>query len=157
MINTKHLREIAANSTRVVAWYPHSQYDGYHPGKASIRGPFGRWMLIEGGENEPGKLGSGVADLTNDAIFGAEAMNNLVPLCDEIDALRARIILLEEIKLSVKFFFNDQTYGQDKLKACYDAHDDSHPASTMKGEQYENAERALSRLEACSASADDGR
>lgn len=43
------LREIANKSTRVVGWYPHSQYDGYHLGKASVRGPFGRWLLVEGG------------------------------------------------------------------------------------------------------------
>ncbi len=83
------LRELAAKSTRVVGWYAHSQHDGYHPGKAAVRGPFGRWMLIEGGENRPGEMGEGVADLYDDAKFAAAAMNSLVPLLNEIDQLKA--------------------------------------------------------------------
>ena len=66
--------ELEKKSSQVVQWYPHSQYDGYHPGKASVRGPFGRWLLIEGGEND-GKLGYGIADLYDDAKYCAHSMN----------------------------------------------------------------------------------
>lgn len=90
------LRELAAKSTRVVGWYPHSQYDGYHPGKASVRGPYGRWLLVEGGENKPGELGHGVADLYDDAKFAAAAMNNLVHLLDEIDRLKKEVQQLKQ-------------------------------------------------------------
>jgi hypothetical protein len=83
----KMLRELAAKSTRVQGWYAHSQYDGYHPGKASVRGPFGRWLLVEGGENKPGELGQGVADLYDDAKFAAAAMNNLPALLDALDRI----------------------------------------------------------------------
>lgn len=86
------LRELKEKSTQVVRWYPHSQYDGYHPGKASVRGPFGRWMLIEGGEHGLGeygtgkaKLGEGVADLYDDAKFAAAAMNSLPTLLNMIE------------------------------------------------------------------------
>ncbi len=83
------LRKLAENSTKVVSWYPHSQYDRYHPGKASVRGPFGRWFLLDGGECKNGspELGQGVADLYDDAKFAAAAMNNLVPLLDRVEEL----------------------------------------------------------------------
>ena len=97
--SAKELRELAAASTRVVNWYPHSQSDGgYHPGKASVRGPFGRWFLVSGGDNgmgDPIKYPVPVADLYDDAKFAAAAMNNLVPLLDEVETLRDRLELLE--------------------------------------------------------------
>lgn len=70
-------------STRVVKWYPHSQSDGYHLGKASVRGPFGRWFLVEGGSNgmgDPIKSPTPVSDLFDDAKFAAAAMNALQKL-----------------------------------------------------------------------------
>lgn len=88
MIDKKKLRELANASTRVVGWYPHSQYDGYHPGRASVRGPFGRWFLVEGANGEvEGSPIYPVADLYDDAKFAAAAMNNLVALLDRIDEL----------------------------------------------------------------------
>ncbi len=82
------LRILAEKSTRVQGWYPYSTGDGYHPTEASVRGPFGRWFRVSGGESGAGgKLGEGVADLNDDAKFAAAAMNNLVALLDENDML----------------------------------------------------------------------
>lgn len=97
-LDKKTLRALAEASTNVVAWYPHSQYDGYHPGQAAVRGPFGRWFLVSGGDNgmnDPVKYPTPVADLYDDAKFAAAAMNNLIPLLDEIEALEAEIALLK--------------------------------------------------------------
>jgi hypothetical protein len=87
----KMLRDLASKSSCVVSWYPYSLGDGYHPGQASVRGPSGRWFLVTGGESGSmtGGLGEGVAELNDDARFAAAAMNNLVPLLDEIDRLEA--------------------------------------------------------------------
>jgi hypothetical protein len=93
-LDKEYLRNLAKNSTEVVAWYPHSKGDGYHPGRSCVRGPFGRWMLIEGGDNgmgDPVRYPTPVADLDDDAKFAAAAMNNMVPLLDEIDRLEAEI------------------------------------------------------------------
>lgn len=94
----EQLRDLCDKSTRVNAWYPHSQYDGYHSGKASIRGPFGRWLLVEGGESGApgGKLGSGVADLYDDAKFAAAAMNSMPALLDLIDEKDRKIAELKK-------------------------------------------------------------
>lgn len=95
----KALRAIAEKSTPVVAWYPHGPGDGYHPGQGSVRGPFGRWFLVSGGDNgmqDPVKYPVPVAPLEDDAKFAAAAMNNLVPLLDELD-LRDKMI--EELVL----------------------------------------------------------
>lgn len=93
-MDKKKLRELAERSTRVVAWYPHSKHDGYHPGKASVRGPFGRWLLVEGGSNglnDEGNHPTPVADLDDDANFAAAAMNNFVPLLDEVQRLESAL------------------------------------------------------------------
>lgn len=98
-MDRKALRALAEASTRVVGWYPHSQYDGYHPGKASVRGPFGRWLLVEGGDNgmrDPVKYPTPVADLYDDAKFAAAAMNNLVPLLDAIDEMEKELADLKK-------------------------------------------------------------
>jgi hypothetical protein len=79
----QELREIAENSTKVNSWTPHSEYNGYHPGKASVRGPFFRWFIVQGGEGYE----KNVANLFDDAKFAAAAMNNLVPLLDRVDKL----------------------------------------------------------------------
>lgn len=92
----KMLRELANKSTRVVGWYPHSQYDGYHLGNASVRGPFGQWFLVQGAE-EGTKYSEHVADLYDDAKFAAAAMNNLVALLDEIDRLEAKVSSSESV------------------------------------------------------------
>lgn len=89
-LSLKELRELAVKFTHVVGWYPHGPGDGYHPGQASVRGPFGRWFLLSGGDNGMGdsvKHPTPVADLIDDAKFASAAMNNLVPLLDEIERL----------------------------------------------------------------------
>jgi hypothetical protein len=81
------LRELANKSTKVVAWYPHSQYEGFSGG-ATVRGPYHRWFTVK-----PGSSGTGdeinnpapVSDPYDDAKFCAAAMNNLVSLLDELD------------------------------------------------------------------------
>ena len=98
MIDKKKLRELAKSSTKVAGWYAHSQYDGYHLGQASVRGPFGRWFLVSGGDNgmkDPVNHPVPVSDLFDDAKFAAAAMNNLVALLDEIEVLESRIKELE--------------------------------------------------------------
>lgn len=98
------LRLLAAKSTEVVSWYPYPLGDSYHPGQASVRGPFGRWFLVGGGDNgmgDPIKYPVPVADLDDDARFAAAAMNNLVPLLDEIDRLEKEVESLKRPKTSV--------------------------------------------------------
>lgn len=94
MKTTKDLRaflsELERKSSRVNGWYAHNQYDSYHPGRASVRGPFGRWLLVEGGENKPGELGVGIADLYDDAKFAAAIMSNARALLDDLDTLETR-------------------------------------------------------------------
>lgn len=87
----KEIKEALAKSTKVVGWYPYSQFDGYHLGKASVRGPFGRWLLVEGGDNgmgDPINHPTPVADLFDDAIYAAIAMNSVPILLNEIEKLR---------------------------------------------------------------------
>lgn len=89
----EELRAIAAKASKVVGWYPYPKGDGYHPGKASVRGPYGRWFLVEGGVDANGELYEGMADLNDDAKFAAAALNNFAPLLDEIDRLRSALAL----------------------------------------------------------------
>lgn len=93
----KEIEEKLEKSTKVVAWYPHSQYDGYHLGEASVRGPFGRWFLVSGGHNgmNQTEYPTPVADLCDDAKYCAIAMNSIPILLNEINALRERIFVLE--------------------------------------------------------------
>lgn len=96
----EELRKLAEASTRVVGWYAHSQYDGYHPGSASVRGPFGRWLMVEGGDNgmgDPVKYPTPVADLYDDAKFAAAAMNSLVPLLDENEQLEKELSFARQV------------------------------------------------------------
>lgn len=81
----KELRDLASKSTRVVAWYPHGRGNQCGLNEATVRGPCFRWFRVVGGED----YATRVADVEDDAKFAAAAMNNLVPLLDEIDALRA--------------------------------------------------------------------
>jgi hypothetical protein len=73
----KALRDIANNSTRVVAWYPHY---------SEVRGPFCRWFTCSDVSDIYKK---DVSSKENDCNFAAAAMNNLVPLLDEVELLRA--------------------------------------------------------------------
>lgn len=87
----KELRAIADASTRVVGWYAHT-YSG------EVRGPFCRWLTVTGGDNgmvDPIKYPTPVSSIADDTLFAAAAMNNLVPLLDYIDTLKARIAELE--------------------------------------------------------------
>ena len=92
----EELKRLAEQSTKVVAWYAHSQYDGYHPGKASVRGPFGRWFLVEEGggwnKDEP----KPVADLFDDAKYAAAAMNALPALIERVERLTDALEQLAE-------------------------------------------------------------
>lgn len=76
------LREVAANATQVVSWYPHGVEDG------TVRGPYHRWFKCTG--NEDGKHPT--ANIENDVNFAAAAMNNLVPLLDHIEELERQIV-----------------------------------------------------------------
>lgn len=89
----QELREIAENSTKVNSWTPHSEYDGYHPGKASVRGPFFRWLIVEQVDERDRKY---VADVYDDAKFAAAAMNNLVPLLNRVDKLTEALEFVHE-------------------------------------------------------------
>lgn len=73
------LREIASKSTKVVAWYD----DG-----GTVRGPFNRWFHCT---DVPEQYRSHVAWAGDDCTFAAAAMNNLVPLLDELDAMDKEI------------------------------------------------------------------
>lgn len=87
MIDTKKLKEIANKSTKVVAWYPHRGGDSVCEG-ATVRGPFFRWFQVLPGNDA---YQDQCADSYDEAKFAAEAMNNLVPLCDEVDLLREQL------------------------------------------------------------------
>lgn len=87
-MSREELRKIAEESSDVVAWYP-------HPEDNTIRGPFGRWLqVIEGGSGYPG-VPAPIATAENDTRFTAAAMNNLVPLLDELDAMERKIVDLQ--------------------------------------------------------------
>ena len=86
----KKIRELAAKSTKVVQWWPYSQYDGYTSPNASVRGPFCRWLIVTGAtEGQQGY--EHVADLYDDAQFAAAAMNNIVPALDRIARLESAL------------------------------------------------------------------
>lgn len=67
------LRELESKSTRVVAWYAHSE---------EVRGPFHRWFTCS--EVNP-EYKNQVAWQSDDCQFAAAAMNNLLPLLDALD------------------------------------------------------------------------
>lgn len=82
----EELRRLAEKSTRVNRWYHHHQWSN------EVRGPFGRWFTVLGGDNgmgDPVKYPTPVANVYEDAAFCAAAMNNIVALLDEIDRLEA--------------------------------------------------------------------
>lgn len=88
----ERLETLKRESTQVVSWYAHSQGDGYHLGKASVRGPFGRWFLVQGGDNgmgDPVKYPVPVADLYADAKYAAAAMNALPGLIQDLRSAMA--------------------------------------------------------------------
>ena len=75
-IDTKKLRKIAGRSTRVVGWYAHM---------TTVRGPYCRWFKCSEVDDQDKHR---VASTTDECEFAAAAMNNFVPLLDEIDRLR---------------------------------------------------------------------
>ena len=88
MLDLEKLKELEKKSTRVVQWYVYPEGDGYHPGQASVRGPFGRWLLVNGADDAPAEE---VATKTDDAKFAAAAMNNFLPLIEEVERLRKEV------------------------------------------------------------------
>lgn len=94
-LDLEELREVASKATQVVSWYPHSASGTDDENvAATVRGPYGRWLkvstVIEQYKNR-------VANGVDDAVFAAAAMNNLVPLLDELEKARQRIDELEGI------------------------------------------------------------
>jgi hypothetical protein len=87
------LRELASKSTQVVGWYDHGLQDG------TIRGPFHRWFKCE--EVEP-KYARHVASVPAETAFVTAAMNNLVPLLDELDTKDKEIDELNREILDLK-------------------------------------------------------
>lgn len=90
-LSREELREIASKSTNVVAWYS-------RPYEGQVRGPFGRWFSLDGGDNgmgDPIKYPTPVAPIGDDCDFAAAAMNNLVPLLDELDLAEKKIAELQ--------------------------------------------------------------
>jgi len=74
----KKLRELANKSTQVVAWHPHEE-DG------TIRGPFERWLTVK---KVLPRYEHEVANLSDEVKFVAAALNNFVPLLNEIERLQ---------------------------------------------------------------------
>jgi len=89
------LLRVARAATQVVNWYSHGPYDGYHPGEASVRGPFFRWLIVKEGDGWDKSKPKPVADVEDDAKFAAMAMNNLVPL---VESLREAVETIEAIQ-----------------------------------------------------------
>lgn len=87
------LKEIAHNSSDVVAWYLH-KYDTSKGGDATIRGPWNRWLTIFEGidpKSHGNKDNCGVSDVQVDAEFVCVAMNNFIPLLDLITKMSEEI------------------------------------------------------------------
>lgn len=139
MIDTKKLKEIADKSTKVVAWYPHEYGDDRAYGHATVRGPFGRWFACFGGDNgmnDPIKYPTPVAEIADDVKFAAAAMNNLVPLCDEVDKLREQLrMAVEAIKSAlIRQCFCDGD-PNDSCALCDDLRGALQKIEAMKGGQ----------------------
>lgn len=90
-MNLKQLREIAAKATQVVSWYPH--HSGGDDHGATVRGPFCRWFRVTAVDEQYRKH---VASDYDDAQFAAAAMNNLIPLLDLIEEMRAALSRAED-------------------------------------------------------------
>jgi hypothetical protein len=84
----EQLRVLESKSTPVVAWYAHP---------SEVRGPFCRWFTCSDVNPEYQKH---VAYKDEDCAFAAAAMNNLIPLLDELDRRDREI---EELKLVMSF------------------------------------------------------
>lgn len=73
--------ELKKSATQVSGWYPHSQYENYRPGCATVRGPGFRWFVVERGTEDYQKH---LADQYDDAKFCAFAMNHVVELAEAL-------------------------------------------------------------------------
>lgn len=82
-INLSKILELCSRATQVVSWYPHGPYDGYHPGEASVRGPFCRWLIVKEGGGWDESKPKPVANVEDDAEFAAAAMNNIVAIIED--------------------------------------------------------------------------
>ncbi len=92
MIDKKHLRKLAELSTQT-EWYPHRSADCYGP-EPTVRGPFFRWFKCTAVQPEDQHH---VADAGDDVYFAAAAMNNLIPLLDEIEQLEKELSFAREV------------------------------------------------------------
>lgn len=93
------IKEAKDKSTLVVSWYAHSQFDGYHPGQATVRGPFGRWFRVSGGDNgigDPVNCPTPVADMFDDAKYAALALNSVPRFIQEREELKRRLKIAED-------------------------------------------------------------
>jgi hypothetical protein len=83
MMSREELRELAGLSTRVTAWYPQG---------ATVRGPFCRWFTCADVEDQ---YKQHVANVSDDTRFAAAAMNNLLPLLDELEEMEKKVADLQ--------------------------------------------------------------
>lgn len=82
------LKELCNKATQVVGWYHHHMWSN------EVRGPFGRWFTVSGGDNgmgDPVKYPTPVAELYEDAAFCAAAMSALPALLELLDEKEAKI------------------------------------------------------------------
>lgn len=101
------LRELKAKSTQVNGWYHYSVGDGYHPGFASVRGPYHRWFLVQAGDDQGH---GGLASQDDDAKFAAAAMNNLPQLVDDVVTLKNGLLFVRSELLA--------GHGTEDIAAC---------------------------------------
>lgn len=88
----KYLKHLCDKATQVVGWYHHNMWSN------EVRGPFGRWFTVSGGDNgmgDPVKYPVPVAELYEDAAFCAAAMSSLPALLELLDEKDAKIAELK--------------------------------------------------------------
>lgn len=98
----KLLKEIISKSTKVNSWYAHRSCEDCGPNEATVRGPFGRWLIVVGGQDPH------TASVEDDAKYCAAAMNWLPALITENDSL-----LSENERLRAQL-----ELAKDALKNC---------------------------------------
>lgn len=105
-------REIVEKSSNVVRWYLH-KYDTSTGGKATIRGPFHRWVTVHEGA-DPTTMGNkdqcGLVDVQDDAEFICLAMNEYPHALDLIQSQQA---LIKELLSVVEFYAEADNYMEE--------------------------------------------
>jgi hypothetical protein len=76
------LKDVITKSTQVVNWYDHGLEDG------TIRGPWNRWVTCSENIEEVDK--GYVAHRADDVAFACAAMQNFLPLVNEVQSLACR-------------------------------------------------------------------